>query len=272
MLKSWCLALAIPAAVSCTASASIQFLATDGAQLFRADSGGTVGPAVMLEHEVQSLTFVPGGFSLPGASGGDILACARSAVAGEWAVYRVNDAFGAAPSLTQIGATSFGVGSMVFAGGELYAVNDSQGPMRVSRLDATNFSVVQTWNTGISANGGGGIAWDSIGQRFLLTNATANTLVSWTPGGSAVTIGSIGFGFANNGLEFLNGTLYGALRPDSAGSTLRMGSFDLTTGAFTTLATATGIEGNGTGFVAIPAPGATLLIGVAALVRSRRRR
>ena len=272
MLRTASVVLTLGASITFPALSAIQFLASDGNKLYRADSTGAVQAAVTLPHEIQSLTFVPGGLAVPGASGGDIIACARSAVAGSWAVYRVTDAFGVAPSLVQIGSTNFGVGSMVFAGAELYAVNDTLGPIRVSRLNPANFSVIQTWNTGINATGGGGIAWDSIGQRMLLTNGTANTLMSWTPSGGASTIGAIGFGFSNNGLEFLNGTLYGAIRPDANGGTLRMGSFNLATGAFTTLATANGILGNGTGFVAIPAPGVAALIGLFGLRTAIRRR
>ena len=68
------------------------------------------------------------------------------------------------------------------------------------------------------------------------------------------------------------GTLYGALRLDSPGSQMRVGEFDVTTGLFTSMTTITGIQGNGTGFVTVPAPGAAgaamLLVGVGA----RRRR
>lgn len=267
----------VPAALACAGLAApvlgtVQFLASDGTQLFRADSTGVVQPAVTLTQPVQSLTFVPGGFSLPGASGGDVIACRHGAVAGQWAVYRVNDPFGAAPSLTQIGATTIGVGSLVFAGAELYAVNDTQSPIRISRLNPLDFSVIQTWNTGIAGAGGGGLAWDPVGARFIISDDDLNRIVSWTPSGGVSTIGPAGFGFSNNGIEFLNGTLYGALRPDSPGNVLRMGSFNLSTGAFTTMATATGITGGGTGFVAIPTPAATLLLGAAALRGARRRR
>lgn len=269
--------LIVPVALACAglaapATATVQFLASDGANLFRADSTGAVQAPVVLTQPVQSLTFVPGGFALPGASGGDVIACRHGAVAGSWGVYRVNDPFGAAPSLTQIGSTTFGVGSLVFAGAELYAVNDTQSPLRVSRLNPLDFSVIQTWNTGIAGAGGGGIAWDPVGSRFIISDDDLNRIVSWTPAGGVSTIGPAGFGFSNNGIEFLNGTLYGALRPDSPANVLRMGSFNLSTGAFTTMATATGITGNGTGFVAIPAPGAGLLLGAAALRWTRRKR
>lgn len=253
------------------AAGPVRFLATDGTKLYRTDSDGNIEPTLSLSAAVQSLTFVPGGFALPGASGGDVIACAHSATGGRYALYRVDDPFGVAPTLTQIGSTAIGVGSLVFANGGIYAVEDSQNPVRVYRLDPTTLNSVENWSTGISAGGGGGMAYDPEGDRFLLTDLQANRLMSWTVGSAATAIGPVGFGFSNNGMEFLDGTLYGALRPDSPGNELRMGSYDLTTGAFTTLATVTGVSGGGTGFVAIPAPAACTLLGAGLLAFRRRR-
>lgn len=253
------------------AAGPTRFLATDGTKLYRADSDGSVEPTLSLPAGIQSLTFVPNGFALPGASGGDVIACATSTSAGRYAVYRVNDPFSETPTLTQIGSTAIGVGSLVFAKGGIYAVEDSLNPIRVYRLDPTTLNSVENWSTGISAGGGGGMAYDPASDRFLLTDLQANRLMSWTPGSTATAIGPVGFGFSNNGMEFLGGTLYGALRPDSPGNELRMGSYDMATGAFTTLATVTGVSGGGTGFVAIPAPGACVAIGAGFLAVRRRR-
>lgn len=264
--------LVVVACLTAPALGTVQFLATDGTHLIRADSTGSVQPAVTMSQPLQSLTFVPWGSALPGASGGDVIACRAGSVSGQWGVYRMDDPFGASPTLTQIGSTTFGVGSLVFAGSELYGINDSLAPMRVSQLDPTNFSVIQTWNTGINVAGGGGLAWDSVGSRFIISDATNHRLMAWTPAGGASVIGPVGLGFANNGIEFLEGTLYGALRPDASTTTLRMGAFDLSTGAFTTMATATGITGAGTGFVAIPAPGALAALAMGGMLSWRRRR
>ncbi|MFO0833809.1 MAG: hypothetical protein U0638_02470 [Phycisphaerales bacterium] len=264
-------AVALSAAVIASASAGVvQFMATDGNKLFRADSIGNVDAPITLSADIQSLTFVPGGFSIPGAGGGSIVACAADPVAGKWAVYRMDDPSGAA-TLVKIGETTFSVGSLAFGNDGMYGVDASANPIRVRKLSSTDFSITQTWSTGVNVTGGGGLAFDRANDRFLLTDATNNRLMSWTPGNNATNIGAVGFGFLNNGLEFIQGDLYGALRPDSAGNTLRMGKFNTATGAFTTLATATGVLGNGTGFVAIPAP-ATLALGGLALVASRRRR
>lgn len=263
--------VAVSAIIAASASAGIvQFMASDGDKLFRADSTGNVDAPVTLSAHIQSLTFVPGGFSIPGAGAGSIVACAADAVAGKWAVYRMDDPAGAA-TLVKIGETTFGIGSLVFGNDGMYAADTSANPIRIRKLSSTDFSITESWSTGVGVSGCGGLAFDRPNNRFLLTDYTNNRLMSWVPGNNATTIGSVGFGFSNNGLEFIQGDLYGALRPDSAGNTLRMGIFDTSTGAFTTLATATGIQGNGTGFVAIPAP-ATLALGGLALVASRRRR
>ena len=259
------------ALVAASASAGvIQFMATDGNKLFRADSTGQVDAPITLSAHIQSLTFVPGGFSIPGAGGGNIVACAADSVAGKWAVYRMDDPAGAA-TLVKIGETTFGVGSLAFGNDGMYAIDASANPIRVRKLSSTDFSITQTWSTGVNVGGSGGLAFDRANDRFLLTDATNNRLMSWTPGNNAAAIGNIGFGFSNNGLEFIQGDLWGALRPDSAGNTLRMGRIDTSTGAFTTSATATGIAGNGTGFVAIPAP-ATLALAGLGMFASRRRR
>lgn len=270
-MRSFVGACAACVIVGSASAAVVQFLATDGNRLYRGDLAGNVSPFVTLSAEVQSLTRVPYGFSVNGVSGGDIIATARDATSGTWKVYRLDDPFGSA-TLTQIGATAFGIGSIAFAPDGMYAVHDSLSPLRVTKLDSTNFSVVQHYATGVNVSGGGGIAYDPGAAKFYLTDATNHRLLSWTPGNNAAIIGNVGFGFANNGLEFLNGTLYGALRQDSPGSVMRVGSFNTATGAFTAGTLINGVLGNGTGFVTIPAPATVGLLGMASMVAARRRR
>ncbi len=248
-----------------------QFLATDGNRLYRGDLAGNVQPFVTLSVALQSLTRVPEGYSVTGAAAGDIIATAHSGSNGAWGVYRLDDPFGT-PTLTQIGSTTFGIGSLAFSPQGLFAVNDSMKPLRVTRLDTSNFSILQNYSTGINVAGGGGIAHAHGSATFYLTDYTNNRLLSWEPGSSASVVGPTGLGFANNGLEYLNGTLYGALRHDSPGSLMSIGTFDLTTGAFTAATSITDILGNGTGFVTIPSPGAAVLLGCGGLLAARRRR
>ena len=253
------------------AAQPVQFLATDGNRLYRGDMLGNVQPFVTLSVAVQSLTRVPEGYSVPGAVAGDIIATAADATGGAWRVYRLDDPFGT-PTLTQIGSTSFGVGSLAFSPLGLFAVNDSLAPMRVTSLSMVDFSSVQNYTTGLNVAGGGGIASAPGSSQFYLTDYTNNRLMTWSPGGSATAVGGVGFGFANNGLEYLNGQLYGALRRDTPGSQMSVGTFDLSTGVFTTATTITGILGNGTGFVTIPTPGAAALLGLCGALAGRRRR
>lgn len=248
----------------------VQFLASDGNRLYHGDLNGNVDPYVTLSAGVQSLTRVPLGYSVFGASAGDIIATATSSTGAGWAVYRLDDPFGTA-TLTQIGTTTFGVGSLAFANGSLYAVHTSANPVQVVRL-GSDFSSIETFGTGLNVSGGGGLAYDDGADRFYLTDYTNNRLMAWNPGGNATAIGPVGFGFQNNGLEFFHDVLYGALRLDSPGSQMRVGFFDTTTGAFTTQATITGILGNGTGFVTVPAPSTLgLLLGLLGVSRRRQR-
>lgn len=249
----------------------VQFLASDGSRLYRGDLNGNVDPFVTLSAPIQSLTRVPEGYSVAGATGGDIIATAVDPVGGAWKVYRLDDPFGAA-TLTQIGSTTFGVGSMAFSPGGLFAVNDSSSPIKVSRLDTATFGIAQTYSTGVAVSGSGGLAYAPGGSSFFLTDYTNNRLLSWVPGNNATVIGSTGIGFTNNGLEYLNGVLYGAIRPDSPSTQLRVGTFDTSTGLFTPKTTITGINGSGTGFVTIPAPGSGFLLGIAGVACARRRR
>lgn len=262
-------ALLLANAVAASAGV-IQFLATDGNRLYRGDLSGNVEPFITLTAPVQSLTRVPEGYSTAGANAGDIIATAADPTNGQWRVFRLDDPFGT-PTLTQIGTTNFGVGSIAFAPSGIYAVNDSANPLRVSRLSAADFSVQQNLSTGVSISGGGGIAHDPAANTFYLTDATGNRLLRWAPGGNATAVGPTGVGFSNNGLEFLNGSLYGALRLDSAGTQMRVGTFDTHTGAFTHSVTITGIQGNGTGFVTIPTPSAAGALALGTLTLRRRR-
>lgn len=263
-------ALGFAAAASSAFAQPVQFLATDGNRLYRGDLTGNVQPFVTLSADIQSLTRVPEGYSVAGASAGDIIATAVDATAGAFRVYRLDDPFGTA-TLTQIGSTSFSVGSLAFSPQGLFAVNGLNSPMRVSRLSTSDFSTLTTYTPGIGV-AGGGIAYAPGGSQFYLTNSSNNMLMAWSPGGSATNVGSVGFGFSNNGLEFLNGRLYGALRRDTPSTQMSVGTFDLSTGAFTSATTITGILGNGTGFVTIPSPGAAAVLSLGGLLAARRRR
>lgn len=248
----------------------VQFLASDGNRLYRGDLAGNVQPFVTVSAEIQSLTRVPEGYSVPGANAGDIIATAVNATAGAYKVYRLDDPFGT-PTLVDIGSSSFGIGSLAFSPNGLFAAHTSQNPITVNRISTSDFATLQTYSTGVAVGGCGGIAYNPNANSFFLTNVTAHTLMSWAPGSAATPIGAVGFGYSNNGMEYLNGTLYGAMRLDSPGSQMRVGTFDQTTGAFTGTTTITGILGNGTGFVTIPAP-STLSLALVCLGASRRRR
>ncbi|MBS1705363.1 MAG: PEP-CTERM sorting domain-containing protein [Armatimonadetes bacterium] len=248
------------------------FLATDGAKLFRADSDGNVYSSATLSAGIQSLTVLPAGISLPGASEGDIIACATTATNSRYQIYKLNNPFGAA-TLTPIGSLNHGIGSLVFAEGQMWGVEDSQAPITIFRFDPLTGNSVQSYSTGVNVAGCGGLAYSSTDSLFYFTDSTNNRLYRWTPSGGSSVVGSTSPGFSNNGIEFYGGSLYAALRQDSSSSTMKIGLLNHTTGAFTSQATVTGVTGAGTGFLAVPEPVSTaaLAMGLAGVVLRRRK-
>lgn len=265
------LALTFFVSAASLSSAAVTFLASDGNKLYRADSTGATFGFVTLSAPVQSLTRLPAGIVMPNAAAGDIIACARNPVSGRYPLFKVNDPLGAA-SLTQIGSLDQGIGSLTFANGEMFGVEDSINPLRVIKLSPATGNTITNYNTGISSGGGGGLAYSASSGLFFITDATNHRLYSWGPGGSSTLVGGIGFNFSNNGMEFHEGTLYGALRRDTPANTMALGYFNTTTGAFTTQATLTGIGANGTGFLAVPEPVSLTALTTLILARLRRRR
>lgn len=262
--------LSIALAVASSNASAFDFLTTDGTKLFRGDFNGTVSSPVTLSSGIQSLTTLGEGVSLAGASEGDIIALGTSATAGRWKMFRLDDPNGT-PTLVQIGSLNHGVGSLVFANGKMYGVDDTLNALRVYEFNPANGNATTTFNTGIAAGGGGGLAFNPNSGLFYLTDATNNRLYSWTPGNAATLVGPLGLGISNNGLEFHNGRLYASVRPDSAVNTLRVGTVDINTGTFSSFATATGVSGNGTGFVVVPEAGTVVALGLG-LVCLRKRR
>lgn len=251
----------------------IPFLTTDGTKLFWGDtSGPAFGPGT-LSAGIQSLTIMPSDVQITGAKTGDIIAMATSSTSSRWNMYVLEDPYGT-PALTKVLSVNHNIGSLVFANGKMYGIDASLNPSRIYEIDPVTGNSTTTYNTGVAMSGGGGLAYNSLTGLFYFTDGTNHRLYSWAPGGSATNIGGVGFAFSNNGLEFVEGELWGALRPDAAPTTLRVGKFDLGTGAFTTTTTVSGVNGGGTGFVVVPEPATLALsgLGMVALLRRRKAR
>lgn len=249
----------------------VTFLATDGVKLHRADSTGAFFGTTVLSAAIQSLTILPSDVSLPGASAGDVIACAVNPTSGRYKIYRVANSFGTA-SLVEIGSLDQGVGSLTFAHGEMYGIEDSLAPIRIIKINPSTGNTITNYAPGVSVAGSGGLSFFAPDNNFYFTDGTNNRLYRWAPGGTAVLVGPIGFGFSNNGLESYGGVLYGAFRRDSPSGTMSIGTLNTSTGAFTLQATITGITGAGTGFLAVPEPSAMIgmLGGIAAFLLRRK--
>lgn len=127
--------LIIISALALSSSAfAVQFLATDGTKLFRATDTGTVQSPITLSAAIQSLTQLPTGYSLAGANPGDIIALGTTAVSSRYKMYRVDNPFGAA-TLVEIGSLNHGIGSLVFANGKVWGIEDSLAPLRIGLND-----------------------------------------------------------------------------------------------------------------------------------------
>ncbi len=248
------------------AHAQVRFLATDDDQLFRADSNGNVFASVFLSDDIVGMTIVPAGVALAGTSAGDIIAVSGTQdISGRFPVYRLDNAFGAA-SLFQIGSTDRNVTSLAFENGNLWGITPTGG---LRSIDLGTLNAGAPTLIGGPGAGFGGLQYD--GSQFLALSANDESLYSYISPGPATLIGATGQVFNNMGIELFNGRLFGAL--DLDGSTdVAFGSFDLSTGAFTTLATGFGHRGGSTGFIAVPAPAGLALLGLGGLVATRRRR
>ncbi|MBX3365188.1 MAG: hypothetical protein KF866_10515 [Phycisphaeraceae bacterium] len=258
-------ALGLAASVSV---GQVRFLGTDNEILHRADSNGNYLGAVTLADGIVGMTVVPAGVALTGTSAGDIIAISSAQDgSNRYPLYRLDNPFGAA-TLTQIGSIDRNLTSLTWKAGRLYGTNP------LGAIREVNLATLDTGPAdfaGPPSAGFGGMQYDSVNDRFILLTANDDSLYSFVSPGPASLIGSTGQLFNNSGIEFFQGTLYGAL--DLEGSTdFLFGSFDLSSGAFTTLATVSGHRGGSVGFVAVPGPGVLALMGVGALAGLRRRR
>lgn len=249
-------------------AAVVQFLATSGDVLMRADSSGATFASSILSDRIVGMTVAPSNGLIAGVGKGDILAISAVSdpLTGRFTLYRLDDPFGAA-TLVPVGSTDRNLTSLAFATGRLFGVRPN-GDVR--EIDLVTGNTTLASSIGGPGAGFGGLQFDTGLGHFVSSTAGDDSLYNMTSPGPGAHVGALGVNFNNSGIEFLNGTLYGAFDVENSDEYV-FGSIDLGTGAFTQLAKID-VAGSNTGFVAIPAPGAAVLLGLGSLAAVRRRR
>lgn len=263
------IALAI-AATTCTASAQLTFLATQGETLLRYTDGAGSVDSFTLSNPIIGLTTNPSGQIIGSSPGSEPTP----------GFYSLDDPFGT-PSVSFLGASgdARGYTSLTYAGGELYGFFD--GGQQLFNIDDNTFAGTQVGFIGVNNVTFGGSAYDDATDTFYAMGYDINTFevfvyevedFSTSPSGTLIgAAGILGDGMS---LEFFDGVLYSAIQNRTTGQ-FELGTIDVSTGAFTleqVLADSFSPSGDPTSLVVIPAPGAFAMLGLGGLVAARRRR
>lgn len=266
--------IALAGLAATTAHAQFQFLSSADATLYRGNAGGLTD-TFNGSDEIRGMSLLENGVSINGASAGDVIAVSSPQGANDpQEVYRVDNAFSGTPSLVQIGITSNPVSDIAFANGRIFGV-DNSGPAGtiVLREFDTGFNEINTFDTGINIvdRGAGGLAYDPANDIFYVTDPDSDSLWSYSLGGSASLIGTLGVNFGQNDLAMYDGKLYAAL-----GLTDRqlywVGEFDTTDASFDVLVNVGSYTGGSIGAVVVPAAPSLALLGLGGMMAARRRR
>lgn len=264
------LAAATPAALA----QPFDFLSSADATLYRGNDGGLTN-TFTASDEIRGMSVLENGVSINGASFGDVIAVSSPQGANDpQEVYRVDNAFSGTPTLVQIGVTSEPVSDIAFANGRIFGVDNSgpAGTIVLREFDNT-FNEINTFDTGINIvdNGAGGLAYDPANDVFYVTDPDSDNLWSYSLGGSANLIGTLGVNFGQNDLAMHDGRLFAAL-----GLTDRqlywVGEFDVSDGSFDVLVNVGSYTGGSIGAVVVPAAPSLALLGLGCMMAARRRR
>ncbi|MEM8835268.1 MAG: hypothetical protein AAGD00_05565 [Planctomycetota bacterium] len=262
-MRTTTIALGTLAIAAATSNAAMFAIATSGSTAYRVNIGTGAVESFDLGDNIVSLAGLPSG---------EIVAFSNSKGPDGFEVYTLTDPTGT-PSLSLIENRAKQAPSQTQAGDTLYAV--SNGTLFTVNPSTYELSNVGGLGLSGSAKTAGGTGYDAASDTFYYVARDGNlyTIDDYdTASPSASLVGATGVDSFNHGMEFAGGTLYAALQ-NQAGSTLRVGSIDTTSGTFTSIAD---IEIDGSAptalAVVVPTPGAAALIGAAGLAGMRRRR
>ncbi|MEM7755492.1 MAG: hypothetical protein AAF297_07625 [Planctomycetota bacterium] len=257
-------ALAI-AAVAGVASAQPTFFAFQDDTLFR---GGVNGGGV--QSFTLSETIIAAEFD----GSGDLFAHSSPFSPNGSQGYRVDNAFGAAPSLSLSGSglQNPGPSSIAFIGNQAFGFNTQGDFVEYDPNTLAEINVIAAQQLGV---GGNGLGYDAVNDVLYMVDRNNDALftVDYTTG-DITTVGDLGVDIQNAGATFFDGQLWAAFQNNSTGN-LEVGTIDVNSGALSSAFTLAGFP-TGTpatvAFAVIPAPGSIAVLGLAGLAASRRRR
>ena len=248
------------------------FLATQGDTLFRFGLSGTV-QSFTLPDTVIAMARNP--------QTGTIYAMSEHPTAGPFGgeLYRLDDPFGAAPTLTLLDDTLTRLyPSITFINGEMYGFENVDDTLRTIDLGTFDETVVgATGFTGITAVGASGFDADN-GVLYAMGGLSSPEelyTIDWTLSNgtdpSATLVGAYTPETLSHGGEFYNGELWMMTNNADTGF-FEIGRFDTGAGSWSSdRAIAPAIQAN-TALVIVPAPGGALAMALAGVFAARRRR
>lgn len=218
------------------------FMVTKGSQFIVADSSGILMTSP-IPFAMSALSVVPDGVVMPGASPGDVIG------GGNDKLIRIDDPLGQ-PTLVTIKPNFSGGVDMTFAKGTLFAVATQGGTIIVREYDMNTLEVAQTYQTGIMADGFGGLAYMASEDVFYLTEKDKfDALYRWKPNENAVQVCKPPFAFGNNDLEQFGDDTYGAF---ATGGMLLVGLIDTSTCDFQSMVQMSYSSGQVIGMAVLP--------------------
>ncbi len=247
------------------------FLATQGDTLYRFGLAGAV----------QSFTLNDTVIAMAEAPNGVIYAVSEKPGAGAQGaeLYRLDNAFGAAPTLTLLDDDLTRLyPSITFIGNELYGFNNLEDTLVEIDLGTFNETPVgATGATGLQAVGGSG--YDAGGDVLYAMEGlsapenlfTVDYSLTGGPDPTATLVGPLGHASLSLGGEFHDGDLWLATNNADTGF-FELGRVNTATGFFTADRTIAGALQINTSLIAVPTPGSLGALSIAGLCAMRRRR